>query len=116
MPSLLYPPLTSCSELVVCSCTRLELVACIQTSQFMEDNDLLPNTQHGFRQKRSTMILLLLHLRLLLYLLRRRGDRVKMSALPTNVDIQYYGLEFICYITLRDNTHCYNSIEYWRNW
>ena len=33
----------------------LELVACIQTSLFMEENDLLPKTQHGFRQKRSTM-------------------------------------------------------------
>ena len=33
----------------------LELVACIQTILFMEENDLLPKTQHGFRQKRSTM-------------------------------------------------------------
>ena len=33
----------------------LELVACQQTSQYMEDNNLLPKSQHGFRAKRSTM-------------------------------------------------------------
>ena len=33
----------------------LELVVCQQTSIFMEENDLLPKSQHGFRKMRSTM-------------------------------------------------------------
>ena len=33
----------------------LELVACQQTSKFMELNNLLPKSQHGFRASRSTM-------------------------------------------------------------
>ena len=33
----------------------LELVACEQTSKYMEENDLLPPSQHGFRAMRSTM-------------------------------------------------------------
>ena len=33
----------------------LELVACQQTSKYMEDNNLLPKSQHGFRSMRSTM-------------------------------------------------------------
>ena len=33
----------------------LELVACTQTSEYMEKNNLLPTSQHGFRQKRSTI-------------------------------------------------------------
>ena len=31
------------------------LVACEQTSKFLENNNLLPPSQHGFRAKRSTM-------------------------------------------------------------
>jgi hypothetical protein len=33
----------------------LEIVVCSQLSQYMELNNLLPNNQHGFRPKRSTM-------------------------------------------------------------
>ena len=33
----------------------LEKVACQQTSKYMEDNNLLPPSQHGFRTSRSTM-------------------------------------------------------------
>ena len=33
----------------------LELVACQQTSLYMEENSLLPKSQHGFRKMRSTM-------------------------------------------------------------
>ena len=33
----------------------LELVICEQTSSYMEENHILPKSQHGFRQHRSTM-------------------------------------------------------------
>ena len=33
----------------------LEKVVCIQTTQFLEENKLLPKGQHGFRAKHSTM-------------------------------------------------------------
>ena len=33
----------------------LELVACQQTSKYMEDNNLIPKSQHGFRSQRSTI-------------------------------------------------------------
>ena len=33
----------------------LEMIVCEQTTNFMETNKLLPDNQHGFRAKRSTM-------------------------------------------------------------
>ena len=33
----------------------LEKVVCNQITQFLEENKLLPKSQHGFRQKHSTM-------------------------------------------------------------
>ena len=33
----------------------LEKIVCEQVTKFFEDNDLLPENQHGFRAKRSTM-------------------------------------------------------------
>ena len=33
----------------------LELVICEQTNRYMEENHILPKSQHGFRQHRSTM-------------------------------------------------------------
>ena len=33
----------------------LERIVCEQTTKYMEDNKLLPENQHGFRAKRSTM-------------------------------------------------------------
>ena len=33
----------------------LELLACNQTTEYMEENGLLPKSQHGFRAQRSTM-------------------------------------------------------------
>ena len=33
----------------------LELLVCNQTTEFMETNNLLPPSQHGFRSQRSTM-------------------------------------------------------------
>ena len=33
----------------------LEKIVCEQITKFMEDNGLLPQNQHGFRQGRSTM-------------------------------------------------------------
>ena len=33
----------------------LEKVACEQTSKLMEENNLLPKSQHGFRARHSTM-------------------------------------------------------------
>ena len=33
----------------------LEKVVCEQVSEYLESNKLLPDNQHGFRQKRSTM-------------------------------------------------------------
>ena len=33
----------------------LEMLVCDQTTNFMESNKLLPENQHGFRAKRSTM-------------------------------------------------------------
>ena len=38
----------------------LELVVNKQTSQFMEENNLIPSSQHGFRARRSTLTALLL--------------------------------------------------------
>ena len=32
-----------------------EKIVCEQTTRYMEDNKLLPENQHGFRAKRSTM-------------------------------------------------------------
>ena len=33
----------------------LELLVCNQTTSYMEENGLLPKSQHGFRAQRSTM-------------------------------------------------------------
>ena len=33
----------------------LEKIVCEQTTKYMEENNLLPDNQHGFRAKRSTM-------------------------------------------------------------
>ena len=34
----------------------LEKIICKQITKHMETNKLLPNSQHGFREKRSTML------------------------------------------------------------
>ena len=33
----------------------MEKVVCLQVTKFLEENYLLPRSQHGFRQMRSTM-------------------------------------------------------------
>jgi Reverse transcriptase (RNA-dependent DNA polymerase) len=33
----------------------LEQIVCDQTKKYLEENKLLPNRQHGFREKRGTM-------------------------------------------------------------
>ena len=33
----------------------MEKIVCIQVTKFLEDNNLLPKSQHGFRKMRSTM-------------------------------------------------------------